>query len=219
VVVHSQHGRARLIAEAGVARDKITVIHHGAFEHLDELKPLAPPELSGTTPGPPAALLFGLLRPYKGLDVLYEAWRALGDVDAQLWVVGAPRMELPPAPPGVRVVPRFVSDAEAAWCLREAALVVLPYREIDQSGVLFSALGLGRPLLLSDAGAFPELGDAVAHVPAGDAPALTAQLRALLGDEAARASLATAARQAATSSYSWTAAATAHATLYARLAA
>ena len=219
IVVHSQHGRARLIAETGVPEDKITVIEHGAFTHLAELDGVAPPELAGAVPGPPAALFFGLLRPYKGLDVLYEAWRGLGDIDAQLWVVGSPRMPLPEPPPGVRVVTRFVSDAEAAWCLREAALVVLPYREIDQSGVLFSALGLGRPLLLSDAGGFPELGEVVAHVPVGDAAALAAGLRSLLTDEPARAVIAAAASKAAATRYSWAASAASHAALYARLAA
>jgi glycosyltransferase involved in cell wall biosynthesis len=140
-------------------------------------------------------------------------------VDAQLWIVGAPRMDLPEPPPGVRVVARFVSDAEAAWCLKTAALVVLPYREIDQSGVLFSALGLGRPLLVSDAGGFPELGRAAAHVPVDDAPALAAALRELLTDPGARRTLADAAAQAAAASHSWTAAAAAHAELYAKLLA
>lgn len=217
VVVHSEHGRRRLIAEAGVPADRITVIHHGAFEHLADVTPQAPPELAGAAAGPPAALLLGLLRPYKGLDVLYDAWRQCDGLDAQLWVVGAPRMKLPDAPPGVTVVPRFVDEAEVAWCLNNAALVVLPYREIDQSGVLFSALGLGRPLLLSDAGGFPELGDAAAHVKARDAVALAAALRRLLEDENARAGLAAAALRAAAGDFSWTASAAAHAALYERL--
>ena len=42
-------------------------------------------------------------------------------------------------------------------CFARADLVVLPYREIDQSGVLFTALAFGKPLLLSDVGGFPEL--------------------------------------------------------------
>jgi glycosyltransferase involved in cell wall biosynthesis len=216
VVVHTEHGRQRLIAEAGVDPARVHVIPHGAFTHLAEVVPVAPPELAGAREDDvPTALLFGLLKPYKGLDVLYEAWRAL-QVPARLWVVGAPRMALPDPPPGVTVVPRFVSDAEAAWCLRQAALTVLPYRDIEMSGVLFSALGLGRPLLLSDVGGFPEV-RAAAHVPAGDAPALAAELGRLLGDPAARDALAAAAARDAASTYAWDGIAARHLALYATL--
>ncbi|WP_354699864.1 D-inositol-3-phosphate glycosyltransferase [Paraconexibacter sp. AEG42_29] len=218
VVAHTAHGRERLIAEAGVDPGRVHVIPHGAFTHLADVEPQAPPELEragASADAPPAALLFGLLKPYKGLDLLYEAWRNLPAGAGQLWIVGAPRMELPPAPPGVTVVPRFVTDAEAAWCLRAAALTVLPYRAIEMSGVLFSALGLGRPLLLSDVGGFPEVA-AAAHVPAGDADALGAELQRLLGDPAARDALAGASAQAARTTYAWDAIAARHLELYAR---
>jgi len=49
--------------------------------------------------------------------------------------------------------PASSATPEAAACFRAADLVVLPYREIDQSGVLFTALGFGKPLLLTDIGA------------------------------------------------------------------
>lgn len=223
VVVHTQHGRARLVEEAGVDPARVHVIPHGAFTHLADVVPVPPPELVAAgalePDAPPAALLFGLLKPYKGLDVLYEAWRAVR-APARLWVVGAARMALPPPPQdaGVTVVDRFVSDAEAAWCLQHAALTVLPYRDIEMSGVLFSALGLGRPLLLSDVGGFPEIA-AAAHVPAGDAAALAAELQRLLGDPAARAVLAAAAAEAATTTYGWDGIAARHLALYERLLA
>ena len=121
-------------------------------------------------------LFFGLMRPYKGIDVLLEAWR--GIEGAELWVVGMPRMDIARSKrwrrPGVRFVPRFVGDDELPAYFRRADLVVLPYREIDQSGVLFTALAFGAPLLLSDVGGFPELAatGAARTFPAGDAAAL-----------------------------------------------
>ena len=80
------------------------------------------------------------------------------------------------APPNVRFVPRFITDGELPAYFQRAALVVLPYREIDQSGVLFTALAFGKPLLLSDVGGFPEIAatGAARTVPAGDALALRA---------------------------------------------
>ena len=59
--------------------------------------------------------------------------------------------------PNVRTALRFVSNAELAGAFRAADLVVLPYREIDQSGVLFTAMAFGKPLLLTRVGGFPEI--------------------------------------------------------------
>ena len=197
VVVHSQHGARRLRA-LGVPAERVHVIPHGAFTHLSEL-----PE--GELPLPeterPVVLFFGLLREYKGIDVLLEAWRGIDD--AELWIVGMPRMKLdPPTLPGVRFLPRYVSDQELAALFRRADLVTLPYREIDQSGVLFVALAFGKPLLLSDAGGFPEVA-AAQTVPAGDAAALHDALVALLADPERRNAMAQAALQAAATTYSW----------------
>jgi len=163
-------------------------------------------------------LMFGLLRPYKGVDVLLEAWR--GIADAELWIVGLPKLDLAPlraaAPPNVRFVPRFVADDEIAAFFGRADLVVLPYREIDQSGVLFTALAFGRPLLLSAVGGFPEVAAAGAAelVPPGDPAALHAALARLLADPAARARLAAASAAAAATTYSWEAIATRTLALY-----
>jgi glycosyltransferase involved in cell wall biosynthesis len=155
--------------------------------------------------------------------VLLQAWR--GIEGAELWVVGMPRMDTralrAAAPPGVRFVERFVPDGQLAALFRRADLAVLPYREIDQSGVLFTALGAGTPLVLSAVGGFPEVaGEGAAElVPPGDPAALHETLVRLLGDPAARERLAAGARRAATERYGWDAIARAHLDLYARVAA
>jgi glycosyltransferase involved in cell wall biosynthesis len=235
VVVHSEHGRVRLVDEVGVASERVHVIPHGAFTHLAELpSPKAGPPFH--TDGP-VVLFFGLLRPYKGLDVLLEAWRgAAGDggegsggsgacggvgagggsgvrVDrpparAELWIAGMPRMDLTAldvAHGSIRFVPRFIPDAELPAYFRRADLVVLPYLEADQSGVLYTALAFGKPLLLSDVGGFPEIAatGAARIVPAGDPAALRDALRELLGDPAALSAMADRARAAVAGSYSW----------------
>jgi glycosyltransferase involved in cell wall biosynthesis len=118
-------------------------------------------------------------------------------------------------------VPRFVGDDELATVFKRADLVVLPYREIEQSGVLFTALGHGRPLLLSATGGFPEIAAAGAAelVPPGDADALAAALQVLLADEPRRAALAAGARAAAAPDgpYGWDAIARRTLALYAAL--
>jgi len=219
IVVHSEHGRARLVDGLGVDAAKVAVIPHGVLRpEGDDGLPVELRDVDGRV-----ALFFGLLRPYKGLDVLLEAWR--GIEGAELWVVGAPRMDTAAlhaaAPPGVRFVERFVPDGQVAALFRRADLAVLPYREIDQSGVLFTALGAGTPLVLSAVGGFPDVAAAGAAelVPPGDPAALRATLARLLGDDAARARLSAGAQRAAAERYGWEAIARAHLDLYARLLA
>jgi glycosyltransferase involved in cell wall biosynthesis len=204
VVVHSEHGRRRLVEELGVDAERVHVIAHGLFEHLAADDSRVPPPFETAKP---VVLCFGLMRPYKGIDLLLQAWRGIDD--AELWIVGMPRMDIATlraaAPPGVRFVARFVDDDELPAYFRRADLVALPYREIDQSGVLFTALAFGKPLLLSDVGGFPELAatGAARTFASGDTAALHAALRELLGDGDARAQLAARALELARGEYSW----------------
>jgi glycosyltransferase involved in cell wall biosynthesis len=237
IVVHSEHGRRRLTDELGVDAARVHVIPHGVFEHLAQANSPGTVDVHAhAAPGgdavragepfqtdKPVVLCFGLMRPYKGIDLLLEAWR--GIEDAELWIAGAPRMDISAlrraAPPGVRFVPCFIGDDELPSYFRRADLVVLPYREIDQSGVLFTALAFGKPLLLSDVGGFPEIAatGAARTFPAGDAGALHAALRGLLGDESARTSLAARSRELASGEYSWDAVARRTIALYQSLLA
>ncbi len=214
VIAHSEHGAARLRDEVGLDPGRVRVIHHGAFDYLTRLpeeKPL-PAELEGAEG--PVALFFGLLRPYKGLDTLLEAFREIEG--AELWIVGNPRMDVEPlrrlaaaAPGRVRFLTRFVEDAEIPPIFRRADLVVLPYRDAEHSGVLYTGLAFCKPLLLSAVGGFPEVAEqgAASLVPPNDPATLAGALAELIGHESARAELAAAARLAAAGSYSWDAAA------------
>jgi glycosyltransferase involved in cell wall biosynthesis len=210
VVAHSEHGARRLREGVGLDPDRVRVIHHGAFDYLTRLpreKPL-PPELQGAQG--PVILFFGLLRPYKGIDTLLEAFRRVEG--AELWIAGNPRMEVEPlrrlaaeAPGRARFLTRFVEDAEIPAIMRRADVVVLPYRDVEHSGVLYAALAFGKPLVLSAVGGFPEVAEqgAARLVPPEDPTALAAALDELVGNETARAELGQAAARAAAGSYSW----------------
>jgi len=210
VVAHSEHGARRLRDQVGIDSGRVRVIHHGAFDYLTRLpeeKPL-PPELEGAEG--PVILFFGLLRPYKGIDTLLEAFRQIEG--AELWIVGNPRMELGPlrqlaeeAPGRVRFLTRFVEDAEIPALMRGADVVVLPYRDAEHSGVLYAALAFGKPLVLSAVGGFPEVAEqgAARLVPPEDPQALATELSELVADQAAREELGQAAAHAASGSYSW----------------
>jgi glycosyltransferase involved in cell wall biosynthesis len=229
VVAHSEHGAARLRDEVGLDPAKVRVVPHGAFDYLTKLpeeKPL-PEELEGAEG--PVILSFGLLRPYKGIENLLEAYRRLAVADPtppELWIVGNPRMDIGPlrdlaaqAGGRVRFLTRFIEDAEIPAIFRRADLLVLPYLDAEHSGVLYTGLAFGKPMVLSAVGGFPEVADAGAArlVPPGDVPALAAALEELFSDEPARRELAAAATCAANGPFSWDEAARRTVSLYREL--
>jgi glycosyltransferase involved in cell wall biosynthesis len=224
VVAHSEHGAIRLREEVGLPPGRVRVIPHGAFDYLTRLpaeKPL-PAELEGA--GGPVILFFGLLRPYKGLDTLLRAFRQVEG--AELWIVGNLRMDLGPlqalaaeAGGRVRFVTRFVEDAEIPPIFRRADVVVLPYRDAEHSGVLYTGLAFGKPLVLSEVGGFPEVAatGAARLVPPEDPAALAGVLAELIGDATAREELAASARATAAGPFSWDAVAAQTLDLYREL--
>jgi glycosyltransferase involved in cell wall biosynthesis len=211
VVVHTRAGADRL-AELGVARERVRVIPHGAFDHLTrqlEEKPL-PPELAAVEG--PVVLYFGTIRPYKGVEVLLEAFA--GIEGAELWVVGHPLgVSMEPlhalarvARGRVRFVSRYVTDPEAPAFLRRADLLVLPHLRVDQSGVLFAGLAFGKPMVLSAVGGFAEVAEdhgAGRTVPPGDPAALAGAIEELLSAPGERRALGERAAAAAAGPFSW----------------
>ena len=225
IVALSEYGAARLVETAGVPPGRVRVIPHGAFDYLTRLRDPAPlpPELEGAEG--PVVLAFGLIRPYKGVDLLIDALAGLPG--AELWVIGRPlgvdldalRRRAAAIPQRVRFVSRFVGDRELPAIFERADIVALPYRDAEQSGVLYTALAFGKPIVLSDVGGFPEVAarGAARLVSAGDAAALGEVLEALLGDHEARERLAAGARAAASGPYSWEAVAAQTLALYREL--
>ena len=205
VIVHTRRG-----AELLGGGQRVHVIPHGAFEHLTRMRnerPL-PPELAAVEG--PVVLCFGLIRPYKGVDVLVESFRQIEG--AELWVVGRPlgvSMERLRrlAPRGrVRFVDRYLGDAEQAAFFRRAEVLVLPHRSVDVSGVLFAGLAFGKAMVLSDVGGFREIVEdhgAGRLVPAGDPEALAAAITELLARPEERALLERQAAEAAAGPFSW----------------
>jgi glycosyltransferase involved in cell wall biosynthesis len=211
LVAHTAAGARQLSERFGANPKKVRVIPHGAFDYLarqDHEEPL-PAELAAVDG--PVILWFGVLRPYKGVDVLLEAFKGLEG--AELWIVGRPWMPVEPlaraaaqAAGTVRFVDRFVTDPEIPAFFRRADVVVLPYRRIDQSGVLYTALAFGKAMVLSDVGGFSEIGNehrAARLVPPEDPRALRDALAALVADPSERERLGGRAAEAAAGHFSW----------------
>jgi glycosyltransferase involved in cell wall biosynthesis len=210
VVMHSQAGKRRVEEEFGVREGLVEVIPHGSFDYLTRLPEEAPlpQELEGTEG--PVILAYGLVRPYKGTDVLLDAFRKVEG--AELWIVGMPHVDTGPlhelaeqAPGRVRFVERYVDESEIPAIMRRADLLVLPYRTVEQSGVLYTGLAFGKAMVLSAVGGFPEVAEhgGARLVAPGDAGELAATLNELIANPAERDKLAAGAAHAAATYYSW----------------
>lgn len=166
-------------------------------------------ETLGLAPGRRVALFLGLIRPYKGVDLLVRAMARLPlDSDWQLVVAGEPwgglgdELSRQVADAGlgdrVRLLLGWVPEERVATLLAAADVVVLPYRSGSQSAVAPLALGHGVPVVSTEVGGLAEV---VTHdrngllVPPGSAEALVAAFEGLDGETLAR--LAAGARESA----------------------
>lgn len=210
LIVHTTQGENRLKAQ-GVG-SRVAVLPHGL---LAEPPPLAMPD---TMDGLLTFVLFGKMKPYKGADLLLEAFASLPPelrAQARIRIVGKPYFDLAPLhrlaiergiAAQVSIEPVFVPDSEVPALFGPNTVAVFPYREIEASGVLFLALAHARPIVASRLGSFADLiTDGIqGHLtPPGDVPALANALAHLIADRAFAVSCSHAARHAATSVASW----------------
>jgi glycosyltransferase involved in cell wall biosynthesis len=169
IICHSDHIEARLASEFNVPTNKISVIPHGPFFYdLPEVGSESTLRSFGIDPGKVMVLWQGIIFPYKGIDLLLDAWQKVetqsDDVELVIAGTGAPellnqirdqvkRLGLT----RVHLHFRFITTEELVALYRAAAIVVYPYRAITTSGALATGLALGKAIVASDLPVFREL--------------------------------------------------------------
>jgi len=116
-------------------------------------------------------LFFGRIRPYKGLDYLITAFRQLAHQDRayRLIIAGEPKKEslqywrevqqaIEREGLGEQVIQeiRFIADEETEVYFKAADVLVLPYTQVFQSGVLFLAYSFGLPVIATNVGSLSD---------------------------------------------------------------
>jgi glycosyltransferase involved in cell wall biosynthesis len=166
LVVHTDQMSQRLIDEFGVAPERIVVMQHG-IDHMaaESSEAIAATRAAlGTQPDQKLVLCFGIVQRYKGVDLLIGAAQHFGD-NIRVHIAGrcsdrSYQTELEKSLKLSRNSARlaweneWLSEARADDLLAAADLLVLPYRQIDQSGVLFAAMRHGLPVVAFDVGSF-----------------------------------------------------------------
>jgi beta-1,4-mannosyltransferase len=171
VIYLSNESRHQINAEYPLlTHKKSAVIRHGDYiEWLSKVTASSQRDsLSRQSLGiPPHArvlLNFGLIRPYKGIDLLVEEFK-LVDSDVHLIIAGYTSneelrnriLQLSGDHSNIHCLLRWMKDDELTALLALSDVAVLPYREVTNSGAALLALSAQRPILGPNKGSLPEL--------------------------------------------------------------
>ena len=148
---------------------KYTVIQHPLYSHFGQKLQREEAERKlGLEPGKKNLLFFGLIRAYKGLDILLEAFGKLPD-DYQLIIAGEPYgsfdkyqeiIDSLPNKDRIRMNLKYIKDSEVKDYFSAADLAVLPYRSATQSGISSVSYHFEVPMIVTDTGGLKEtIGD------------------------------------------------------------
>jgi glycosyltransferase involved in cell wall biosynthesis len=210
VLTVSGSSQQEIVDHLGVRRDRVHVVHIGADTDLFSPDPSVA-EVPGRIVTTSSADV-----PLKGLVHLVEALAKLRteNPDAHLVVVGKRAEDGPVAQLieryGLDDAVRFVkgiTDAELVDLVRSAQIACVPSLYEGFSLPAAEAMATGTPLVATTGGAIPEVagpdGETCLAVPPGDAEALAAALRRLLGDPDLRARLGDAGRARVLARFTW----------------
>ena len=161
-VTLGDEGAASLLKLLGhEVRQRSVQLFHPVYNQFGEALPREEAcKALGLEPGGRNLLFFGLIRKYKGLDLLIKAFGLLPD-DYHLIVAGEPYgdfgeyQELIDANPGrgrIHCFIGYVPDADVKKYFSAADLSVLPYRSATQSGVVAVSYNFGVPVVATDTG-------------------------------------------------------------------
>ncbi len=162
LIAHTEHTARKLAELTGISWEKLSIIPHGTleFQHHPHIDKDAAREQLEIPEEKTVVLSFGRIRHYKGVDLLIEAVKRLDDPHLLLLIAGNDSMHLKASLTEADPIvfhDGFVDPGRVRLYFAAADLVALPYRKIDQSGVLLLALSSGCPVLATRVGGIKEV--------------------------------------------------------------
>ncbi len=222
LIVHTEANRRDLLERyPAIDVRRVHVVPHGPLQAdacpLDGDRSKARAAL-GIAEDARVALNFGSIKPYKGLDLLVSAMPAVAQNVPHAFLLLAGRPARPSDAPDLQVLKdrgighradfEFISNKDAWKYYMAADVVVLPYRNITQSGVLLSTMAFGKPAIVTAVGGLPEVirpGKTGWVVPPENVPALAEAMSEALADPVRCEQMGESAKQEALERFSWNA--------------
>jgi glycosyltransferase involved in cell wall biosynthesis len=172
IFVHTEKMKLELIEEFGVQGARVTVIPFGINNAVPNtsLTPSETKQRLGIREDEKTILFFGRITPYKGLEYLIAAFRQVlarregyrliiaGRLDRceEYWRTIREGIREDVQRGQILLRDEFIPDEETEVYFKAADALVLPYRNIYQSGVLFLGHSFGLPVLAADVGSLKD---------------------------------------------------------------
>jgi len=159
LIVHTPSAKQEIIDNFLIHPNKITVIKHGLLDLLydkENVRTISKNLISKHNLNDAIVFLFiGKINKYKGIDILIKAWEAKSEITQnkklKLIIAGKGNSELlQTRSENIIIDNRYLDNNEFVSYLNIADVVVFPYRQISQSGVLLATLNMKKPILVSE---------------------------------------------------------------------
>jgi len=171
IIVHTEKMKEELIKGFNIKENKISVVPFGINEVIPntDLKIEEAKKKLNLKNGEKVVLFFGNIAPYKGLDQLIKSLVYLKDKKIKLVIAGRIKHECQDYWENVKTLVRehdfndyitqrieYIPENEAEIFFKSADVLILPYKHIFQSGVIFTAYHFGLPVIATDVGSLKD---------------------------------------------------------------
>jgi len=157
IIVHGKFLQ-NILHEQGVPLDRIHIVPHGDFSYFTKWSdPTINEEL--------VLLYFGLINEYKGIEYLILAAPKIIAHFPEVKIIIAGEGDFSPYRKLIKMQDNFeiqntyIPDEQVAHLFERAAVVVLPYTDASQSGVIPIAYSFKKPVIATNVGSLPEVID------------------------------------------------------------
>ncbi len=156
-ILLNEKQKNKFINQYGIQDNQVFINHLGVYDCISNFinKELKTTEDKNV-------LFFGRISPYKGIEYLLEAMKYVHEriPDATLTIAGGGKFYFDVSPyenlPYIEILNRYIDTSELAMLVNKARIVVCPYTDATQSGVVMTAYSLCKPVIATDVGGMRE---------------------------------------------------------------
>ncbi|WP_407282005.1 glycosyltransferase family 4 protein [Methanolobus sp. WCC1] len=191
IFVHGEKLKSELSA-TGIPEEKISVVPHGDYSFFGTINQKNIPEETNNI------LFFGRILKYKGIDYLIEAEPILSSKISDFKITVAGNGDFSQYEKRIddykhfEVINEYIPDEKVAELFQRASVVVLPYIEGSQSGIVPIAYSFKKPVIVTDVGCISDVvvdGVTGFVIPPKDSESLALAIFKILSDDNLKAEM------------------------------